>query len=47
MYGNMCGGHTAGRVCGMNTWCSRSVDVVHVVADKEHSDHAVPWYGEL
>ena len=48
-------GHTAGGVHGVNAWCSRSVDVAHVVADQEHSDYAVPryqytgrnWYGDL
>ena len=34
----------ARRVCGVNAWCSRSVHVVHVVADQEHSDCAVPRY---
>ena len=28
----------------MNAWCSRSVDIVHVVANQEHSNHAVPQY---
>ena len=27
---------------GVSTWCSRSVHVVHVVADQEHSDCMVP-----
>ena len=35
----------SGGVCSVNAWCSRSVDIVHVVADQEHSDHAVPRYG--
>ena len=35
---------TARRVRGVSTWCSRSVHVVHVVADQEHSDCAVPRY---
>ena len=28
----------------MSAWCSRSVHVIHVVADQEHSDCAVPRY---
>ena len=37
------GGPTAGRVRGVNAWCSRSVDVLCVVANQEHScDRAVP-----
>ena len=38
------GGPTAGRVCDMNAWCSMNVNVVHVMADQEHSDRAVPRY---
>ena len=34
----------AGGDCGVTAWYSRSVDVVHVVADHEHSDCAVPRY---
>ena len=40
----MSGGPTASGVRGVNTWRSRSVDVGHVVADKEHSNGAVPQY---
>ena len=32
---------TVGGVCGVNTKCSRSIDVV---AEQQHSDCAVPWY---
>ena len=35
---------TAHGVRGVSTWCSRSVHVVHVVADQEHSGCAVPRY---
>ena len=40
----MSGGPTVSGVHGVNAWCSRSVDVVHVVADQEHIDCRVPWY---
>ena len=33
---------SAGEVRGVNAWCLRSVDFVHVVADQEHSDRTVP-----
>ena len=37
---------TARRVRCVSAWCSRSVHVIHVVADQEHSDCTVPryWY---
>ena len=40
------GGPTAHGVCGVSAWCWKSVHIVHVVADQEHSDCAVPryWY---
>ena len=40
------GGPTAGRVHGANGCCSRSIDIVHVVADQEHSNRTrtVPRY---
>ena len=31
-------------VYGVSAWCSKSVHVVHVVADHEHTDCAVPQY---
>ena len=38
------GGPMAGGVRGANACCSRNGDVVHVVADQELTDHAVPRY---
>ena len=35
---------TARGDCGVSAWCSRSVHIVHVVADQEHSDCTVPQY---
>ena len=35
---------TACGVHGVSAWCSRSVHIIHVVADQEHSDCAVPQY---
>ena len=37
-------GPTAGGVCSVNAWCSRSVDVVQAVADQKCSDRSVPRY---
>ena len=34
----------AGRVRSVNAWCSRSVNIVYVVADQQHSDRTVPQY---
>ena len=43
---HMSGRPTAHGIRGVSAWCSRSAHVVHVVADQEHSDCAVPryWY---
>ena len=35
-------GSMASEVHGVNVWCSRSVNIVHVVADQEHSNCTVP-----
>ena len=40
----MSGEPTARGVRGVSAWCSRSVHIVHVVADQEHNDCAVPRY---
>ena len=34
----------ASGIRGVKVSCSRSIHVVHVVADQEHSNCAVPWY---
>ena len=40
----MSGEPMARGVHGVSAWCSRSVHVIHVVEDQEHSDCAVPHY---
>ena len=40
----MSSGPTAHGVYGVSAWSSRSIHIVHVVADQEHSNCAVPRY---